>query len=116
MYNADIIGTQHTMQQFYFRVRKDSLSTPDLDGFREMLAEKPMTVCYALMTSSVEPMTDEERYAFSKLRGNYPMTTIANDANAHMEVSYNIDTKTYVDNSIRASVTDMMEAIENGSY
>lgn len=100
MYNADIIGTQHTMQQFYFRVRKDSLSTPDLAGFRAMLAEKPMTVCYALMSSSVEFMTDEERHAFSKLRGNYPMTVVANDANAPMEISYNADTKIYMDASI----------------
>lgn len=33
-----------------------------------------------------------------------------------MELKYNADTKTYIDNAIKANLTDVMEAIENGSY
>lgn len=47
---------------------------------------------------------------------NNPTTVIINDAGARMQLSYNADTKIYVDNGIARTVTEVMEAIENGSY
>lgn len=47
---------------------------------------------------------------------NYPNTTVLNDTGAHMQLTYNVDTKTYVDNGIKQTVSEVMEAIENGSY
>lgn len=54
---------------------------------------------YELKTPIVteRDLTQEELKAFKALRSNYPTTTIMNDANAHMEASYVVDTKTYID-------------------
>lgn len=73
-------------------------------------------VYYVLATPIETPLTAEELEAFKALKTNYPHTTVMNDAGAHMELSYNADTKTYVDNGIKKSVTDVLEAIENGYY
>jgi hypothetical protein len=47
---------------------------------------------------------------------NYPNTVIVNDSADHMELEYNADTKTYINNRIGQSLTGVMEAIVNGSY
>lgn len=44
------------------------------------------------------------------------MTVLTDTAGAIVEVEYNVDTKSYVDKSIKSTVTDVLEAIENGSY
>lgn len=116
MYNSDVEGTQHTMQQFYFRIAKSALATVDQDGFRAYLENSPMTVQYVLATPVETALTAEELAAYKALRTNYPNTTVFNDAGAWMELSYNADTKTYVENGIKKTVAEVMEAIENGSY
>lgn len=73
-------------------------------------------VYYVLATPIETPLTVEELEAFKALKTNYRHTTVLNDAGAHMELVYNVDTKIYVDNGIKKSVTDVLEAIENGSY
>lgn len=73
-------------------------------------------VYYVLATPIETPLTVEELEAFKALKTNYRHTTVLNDAGAHMELVYNVDTKTYVDNGIKKSVTDVLEAIENGYY
>lgn len=81
---------------------------------RERLAN--FEYLYVLENPIETPLATEEIAAFKALHTNYPHTTVLNDAGAHMELKYNVDTKTYVDNGIQRTVSEVMEAIENGSY
>ncbi len=45
--------------------------------------------------------------AYKALHTNYPVTTVLNDADAHMELRYNADTKNYIDNRF----TELQNAI-----
>lgn len=76
----------------------------------------PVTVYVALVNPVEIPLSPMEIEAFKALHTNYPNTTVLNDAGANMNMSYNVDTKTYVDNGIKQTVSEVMEAIENGSY
>jgi hypothetical protein len=87
-----------------------------LDELAAWLPENSVSLCYVLDTPIETPLTAEELEAFKALKTNYPNTTVLNDAGAHMELVYNVDTKTYVDNGIKQTVTDVLEAIANGSY
>jgi hypothetical protein len=77
---------------------------------------KPLIIDYILATPIETPLTAEELEAFKTVRSSYPSTTVQNDSRANMELKYNVDTKTYVDNGIKQTVAEVMEAIENGSY
>jgi hypothetical protein len=103
MYNSDVQGTQHTMQQFYFRLNKTALSTADMEGFRLYLERSPMTVNYVLATPIETPLTAAELEAFKALYTNRPNTTVFNDSGAPMELTYNVDTKTYFDSLPKAT-------------
>jgi hypothetical protein len=96
------------------RIRHKDLTS--LDELAMWLSENHVTYSYVLVTPIETALTAEELEAFKALKTNYPHTTVLNDAGAHMELSYNADTKTYVDNGIKQTVTDVLEAIENGSY
>lgn len=67
-------------------------------------------VCYALATPIETPLTEEELFAFSQLHSNYPITTVMNDSGAHMAVSYNADTKLYVDGKIREAIDNYLSS------
>lgn len=69
-----------------------------------------------LLTPIETRLTDEEITNFKMVCTNYPNTVVLNDAGAHVAFKYNADTKVYVDNNIKASVTDVLEAIKNGAY
>lgn len=67
-----------------------------LEEFKMYLAEKPMTVLAILATPIETPLTESELSAYQFLHSNYPVTTVLNDAGAHMEFSYNADPKNYI--------------------
>lgn len=115
MYNADIVGTQHTMQQFYFRLPKTALNTADLAGFRTLLSGSPMTVTYAIANPVETALTAEEIEAFKAICTNYPNTTVLNDAGAWMEVKYNADAKTYIENKISNVIRNIVVAGQNAA-
>lgn len=79
-------------------------------------AGTPVTIMGVLETPIETPLTATELEAFKALCSNFPNTVVQNDSGAHMELTYNVDTKTYVDNGIKQTVAEVMEAIENGSY
>lgn len=86
------------------------------EAVQTWLTSNPITFQYILRTPIETPLTAEELEVFKALKTNYLYTTVLNDAGANMELAYNVDTKTYVDNGIKKSVTDVLEAIENGHY
>ena len=87
-----------------------------VENFVTWLQSNPMTVQYVLATPVEISLAAEEIEAFKALHTNFPNTTATNDSGAWMELSYNADTKTYVENGITRTVAEVMEAIENGSY
>lgn len=111
MYNSDVEGTQHTMKQFYFRLNKSTLTTVDMDGFRQYLAAHPMTVQYVLAEPIESPLTAEELEWFRFAHTNFPTTTVLNDAGATMELKYNADTKTWLENLPKASDEQVQNAV-----
>ena len=55
-----------------------------------------------LVTPIETPLSAEELAAYAAIHTNKPNTTIYNDAGAQMEVSYQADTKMYIDKKINA--------------
>jgi hypothetical protein len=58
------------------------------------------TVLYPLANLYETVLSDEDLETFADLCSNYPNTTIYNDSDAWMEVSYNADTKNFIKNCI----------------
>lgn len=113
-------GTTHC-NLVILRIDKSRLDTangtvPPLTALGAFLHLNPVLVCAPLLEPKETELTDTNVVDALALTTFYPYTTIVNDAGVGMTVEYNIDTKTYIDNSIKASVTSIMEAIKNGSY
>lgn len=71
----------------------------------------PVYVDYILAEPIVTDTSDEEKAQLDTLVMNYPNTTIVNDANAHMDVEYVADTKSYVDQKIASAIANMQALI-----
>lgn len=105
----------------YVSFKVDSFNVSSVSELTERLiawneSGNPLTVMYALREPTEIPLTTEELTAFKEMQTKYPNTMVFNNVMAPMELTYNADTKTYVDNEIKQSLTDVLEAIENGSY
>jgi hypothetical protein len=112
----DVLSLWNTGYPYCRCDRFDSVEAMSQWLAEQYAAGTPVTI-KAVREVPVEiPLTAEEIEAFKALYSNYPNTTVFNDAGAHMELTYNVDTKTYVDNGIKQTVSEVMEAIENGSY
>ncbi len=61
---------------------------------------KPVEVLYALKTPIEYDLPPEIIAAFKKLHTNYPTTIITNNADAGMELTYAVDTQSYIDSKI----------------
>lgn len=80
----------------------DGITT--LEGIKAWLAAEPLSVYYrpAAPMGAVVNMTTQEAAAFKALNSNFPHTTVYNDVDAWMAVTYIADTKRYIDNRIAA--------------
>lgn len=96
IYQINKVGAQHTMKQFYFNLRKSSLTTEDIAGFRTFLQSNPFTIHYVLATPIETDLTSVEMQAFGALHTNATNTTILNDKNATMSVKYVADIEKYI--------------------
>ena len=72
-------------------------------AYKAYLAEQfangtPVMIAYELLTPIETPLSSEELAQFAALHSNKPKTTVCNDEGAYMELAYNADTKTYIDN------------------
>lgn len=75
----------------------ESMQNLDDAKVREWFTKNPVTVQYVLAEENPIELTADELGQFAALRSCYPNTTVYNDADAYMEVSYIADTKLYVD-------------------
>lgn len=86
-----------------------------IESFKNLLANT--SAKFIVTTLPVEiPLTAEEIETFKSLQSYHRHTVVYNDVGATMELTYNSDTKTYVENGIQRTVAEVMEAIANGSY
>ena len=74
-----------------------------VDEWKAFLAQQyaagtPVVTLGIVRTPIETPLSAEEMAQFSALRTNKPNTTVYNDAGAGIELIYNADTKTYIDN------------------
>jgi hypothetical protein len=83
----------------------------DVEGLRTWIANNPFSVLYELEAPIETPLTEEEIAAYKALKSHKPVTTIINDADAHIEAEYVADTKTYIDNKF----AELASAIVNNS-
>ena len=60
------------------------------------------TVIYELTTPIETSLSVEQFVSYASMRTKYPTTTILNDGNAGMDVSYVASTKNYIDNQVAA--------------
>ena len=69
-------------------------------------AGTPVTIVYPLATPIETALTDVELTAYRATHTNCPNTVIVNNTDAHMEVSYNVDMKTYLETQSYMYLTD----------
>ena len=90
---------------------------PTLAEFKAFLVEQyangtPVTFRYAFETPIETPLTAEEIEWFKAAHTNFPNTTVLNDASAEMELKYNADTKTWVENRPKVSDEQVQIAVD----
>ena len=88
--------------------RPQNVENHTIDTFKAWVkaqydAGTPLTVVYPLATHMEELLSEAELSAFAALHTHKPNTSIFNDGNAEMEVSYAADTKTYIDNLVEST-------------
>lgn len=80
---------------FYVRLNE----TTTMEDVISLLTEG-IKFSYILKTPIERNLTHEEIAAYKALHTNYPTTTVLNDENADMELTYTVDTQSYVDTKI----------------
>lgn len=94
------------------------LSVNNVEEFKALLSEKeqmgtPLEIICSAQTETFEPLQQETQQALNALHTYYPNTTVTNSEDAHMEVQYVADTKTYIDKKLQEIVTAHMQGIAN---
>ena len=74
------------------------LDDKGLGNFKADLAATPLKVMTYLDAPIETDLSPELIAAYKQIHTNKPTTIVSNDADAQMDVSYAIDTKTYIDN------------------
>lgn len=80
-------------------------TTKAVNEFKNLLKQKydsgkPVEVLYALKTPIETDLPPEALAAFDQLHTNYPNTIVSNNADAGMELTYTVDTQSYIDSKI----------------
>lgn len=90
---------------FFVRVT-ESLAINTEPDFRAWLASNPVTLQYVLATPIKTDLTEAQMQAYKSLTTFKPTSIISNDANAHMNVEYACDTKTWMTNKINTLIKE----------
>lgn len=92
---------------FYIRIKQARAST--VEKFKTWLSSNPVEVFFAIEKPIEHDLTPDEIAAYKALHTNNPTTVISNDESADMELTYTVDTKTYVDKKIAEISTAIMQ-------
>lgn len=112
--NESYMGTyngfavDHTNEVFHFNyaglIGTKITSANDWASYVKGLydAGNPIIIRYPLVTPIETLLTEDELEQYAQLHTNYPTTTITNNENVGMKVSYVADTKNYIDNKLNS--------------
>lgn len=85
----------------YIKISKKYLTEYTVDALKTYLRNNPITVIGLLKEPIVTELSPEEVQKILALHTNKPNTTIWNDQNAEMQVTYVADTKSYIDKKFK---------------
>lgn len=85
----------------YIKISKKYLTEYTVDALKTYLRDNPITVVGLLKEPIVTELSSEEVQKILALHTNKPNTTIWNDQDAEMQVTYVADTKSYIDNKFK---------------
>ena len=68
-----------------------------------------LVIYYVLKDFVERDLAPEEIRAYKTLHTNYPTTSVSNNADADMELTYTVDTKSYVDTKIAEVSTAIVQ-------
>nr|DAV33113.1 MAG TPA: hypothetical protein [Caudoviricetes sp.] len=85
----------------YIKISKKYLTEYTVDALKTYLRENPITVVGLLKEPIVTNLSAEEVQKILALHTNKPNTTIWNDQNAEMQITYVADTKSYIDKKFK---------------
>lgn len=95
----------------YISIGYDDSKT--VQEFINEFKDNPIKIYYILETPIETPLSSEELETYKALTMNHPTTTVLNDENAHMELTYIADTKTYIDNNSSDISTETLSSVIN---
>lgn len=81
----------------------------DLETTKKIIGEEKPVIIYPLLTPIETDLPPEIIAAFKKLHTNYPTTIITNNADAGMELTYTVDTQSYIDSKIAEISTAIVQ-------
>ena len=90
---------------YVYSVKKDTVIITDnrftdLETTKKIIGEEKPVIIYPLLTPIETDLPQETIAAFKKLHTNYPTTIVSNNADAGMELTYTVDTQSYIDGKI----------------
>ena len=101
IYDEDAVGIGYTTTSDYVRLRLPvSIGTTD-EEIKNYLEQNPIEILYLLKEPIVTELSSEEVQKLLALHTNKPNTTIWNDQNAEMQITYVADTKSYIDKKFK---------------
>ena len=86
---------------FGFAYRYDALNG-DVAAWKTFLDENEVHIVAELRNHIETPLSAEELAAYASLHSYKDLTTVSNDASAHMELEYFMDAKKYIDSVVPA--------------
>lgn len=97
IYDEDVVGIGYTTTSDYVRLRLPvSIGTTD-EEIKNYLEQNPIEILYLLKEPIVTNLSAEEVQKILNLHTNKTNTTIWNDQNADMQITYVADAKNYID-------------------
>ncbi len=84
----------------YIKISKKYLTEYTVDALKTYLRDNPITVVGLLKEPIVTELSSDEVQKILALHTNKPNTTIWNDQDAEMQITYVADIKTYIDNKM----------------
>jgi hypothetical protein len=116
-YGKRIPVTGQKQEELTFSIDDNGIylyTTKAVNEFKNLLKQKydsgkPVEVLYALKNPVEYDLPPETISAFKKLHTNYPTTIASNNADTGMELTYTVDTQSYVDKKIAEISTAIVQ-------
>ena len=98
------VSSHSTSDSISLFIDNRRLASATLDGLKTYLQNNPTIVLCVINTPIETPLPTEVLAAYAAMHTSRGNTTVSNDAGAHMELTYAIDAKKYIDSKISGSI------------